>query len=193
MNHLSKRSMIAVGSVCALLLLPVLYCIVQLLLLRQGYAEEIESIEPRTARLLGLSESTERLTTAGLQADAILEQVAYPEQRDSATTSAAMQQDVREQLIAAGMSISGSQIRPRQSEDGYDRLVLDLTAEGNIGALEQALLALEEMRPLVFVKELAIKPARVSRRRNRHSGSEIAGDQRKVTARFELVSLRVKA
>ena len=95
-------------------------------------------------------------------------------------------------MAAAGMSVSGSQIRPRQQEDGFDRLVLDVTAEGNIAALEQALLALEDMRPQVFVTALDLKPARVSRRRSRQSLVEPEGDIRHVTARFELVALRLK-
>lgn len=193
MKQRSQRANVAVGSVLLLALLPVLYAVIQLLVLSREYADEIATIEPRTARLLGIYESAERLGQAGTQAEANVRQTAYPPSRDSATAAAAMQKDVRERLVAAGMSIAGSQIRPRQQEEGFDRLRLDLTAEGNIESLELALLALEDMRPRVFITELTVKPARVSRRRSRSSEAEPQGDVRKVSARFELVSLRVKA
>jgi hypothetical protein len=103
-----------------------------------------------------------------------------------------MQRDVRELVTVAGLSVSGSQILPRQAHEGYERLVLDLTAEGNIDSLEQALEALEEMRPLVFVQSLSVKPARVSRRRTRQAEPEGEGDTRRLTARFKLTALRLK-
>ena len=192
MRRLSQRALIAVGGLLLLVTAIVLYVAIQLLSLRQGYTDTIETIEPRTARLLGVYESAERLSAAGAEAEAKVKQVAYPAMRDSATAAAAMQQDVRERLVEAGMSISGSQIRPRQQDEGFDRLRLDLTAEGNIGSLEAALQALEEMRPLIFITELSVKPARVSRRRSRQAEAQAQGDIRKVSARFELISLRLK-
>jgi hypothetical protein len=82
-----------------------------------------------------------------------------------------------------------------QSSD-FDRLRLDITAEGNIEALDGALASLESLRPLVFVDSLKVTPIR-SRNQNRgrlqgveeDSGSE---DPRRLTARLQLFSLRLK-
>lgn len=187
-----SRSLVVVAASVAVVLGLLLYVLINLWGLRQGYIESIESITPRTARLLGIVQSADALIEADIQASFILEDVAYPAQPDAAAAAAAMQRDVRELVTAAGLSVSGSQILPRQAQEGFDRLVLDITAEGNIDSLEQALEALEEMRPLVFVQSLSVKPARVSRRRSRQAEPEVVGDTRRLTARFKLTALRLK-
>lgn len=192
MNMLANRARIVVGASLAMLLLVLLYCVGNLWALRQGYVEQIDAIAPRSARLLGMLESTEALAAADREAASILEEVAYPALRDAASTGAAIQKDVRELMIEAGMSISGSQVLPRQAEEGFDQITVEITAEGNTDALEQTLASLELMRPLVFVKSLNVKPARVSRRRSREPQALEVGDTRKVSARFKLISLRLK-
>lgn len=192
MNLGTDRSTIVVGVSFGLVLLVVLYCIASFWFLRQDYADQIDTIAPRTARLLGMVESSDKLVSAHSMAKLTLHELAYPVGRDGATTAAGMQRDVRELMTEAGLSISGSQVLPRQKEQGFDRLTLDITAEGNIDALEQALVSLESIRPLVFVTALNIKPSRVSRRRVRETIDPIAGDTRKITARFQLISLRLK-
>lgn len=187
-----NRSTIVVGVTLGLVLLVILYCVGHLWVLRQGYVSEIELIKPRTARLLGMLDSSDQIKEAHSEAAIILDEIAYPVLRDSAATAAAMQKEIRELMTDAGLSISGSQVLPRQAEQGFDRLTLDITAEGNTGALEQALAELESMRPVVFVKSVNIKPARVSRRRSRNREEPTIGDARKVTARFQLISLRLK-
>ncbi len=187
-----ERAFVVVAATAAVVVGLLLYVLINLWSLRQGYVEQIETITPRTARLLGIVQSADALIDADLQASFILEDVAYPAQPDAAATEAAMQRDVRELVTAAGLSVSGSQILPRQAHEGYERLVLDLTAEGNIDSLEQALEALEEMRPLVFVQSLSVKPARASRRRTRQPEPEVEGDTRRLTARFKLTALRLK-
>lgn len=193
MKALANRAAVVVAASLAVLLLLVLYGVGNLWVLRQGYVEKIDAIAPRSARLLGMLESAEELRAAESKAAAILEEVAYPALRDAATTGAAMQKDIREVMIEAGMSISGSQLLPRQVEQGFDRLTIEITAEGNTEALEQTLASLELMRPLVFVQTLNVKPARVSRRRTQGAQPVSVGDSRKVAARFKLVALRLKS
>ena len=81
---------------------------------------------------------------------------------------------------------------PARVIDGLDRLSLDITAEGNIDALDEALASLGVMRPLVLVRSVTIKPSR-SRRRSRRTESEsvATGDPRKLTARFQVFALRL--
>jgi hypothetical protein len=73
-------------------------------------------------------------------------------------------------------------------------LSLDISAQGNIDALDEALLRLELMRPLVLVESLSVKPARVGRRsraRQREPAAAVLGDQRQLIVRFQLISLRL--
>ena len=97
-------------------------------------------------------------------------------------------------MAGAGLSVSGSQILPTRKADGFDRLSLDISAQGNVDALDEALLSLELMRPLVLVESLSVKPVRERRRSRSRQREPVAaepGDQRQLTVRFQLISLRL--
>ncbi|MEZ5501597.1 MAG: type II secretion system protein GspM [Halioglobus sp.] len=187
----ADRSTIVVGGSLAILLVLVFYWVLHFWLLRQDFVNEIESVEPKTARLLGIMDSVEQLNIASGLASSRLQELAYGADRDSATVAAAMQQNIRELMTGAGLSISGSQILPQRKSEAFDRLSLDITAEGNIEALDAALTSLESMRPLVFIESLKISPQR-DRSRGRQPAVPSDVDPRKLTARFQLLSLRLK-
>jgi general secretion pathway protein M len=187
----ADRSTIVVGMTLGFVLIVVLYWVLHFWFLYQGFAGEIEAIEPKTARLLGIMQSVDPLGVASNEASGRLRELAYGADRDSATTAAAMQQNIRELMTGAGLSVSGSQILPQRKSEAFDRLSLDITAEGNIEALDAALSGLEAMRPLVFIENLKVNPER-SRGRGRGQKAEVAGDPRNLTARFQLFSLRLK-
>lgn len=192
-NIRADRTTIVVGSSLGILLLLVLYWVLHFWVLRQGFVEDIATIEPRTARMLGIMQSATQLEEASTAASNSLQELAYAAERDSAATAAAMQQEIRELMTGAGLSISGSQILPARKFEGFDRMQLDITAEGNIEALDAALSGLEALRPLVFVEALKVNPVRTSTRaRGRQPEVVVVGDPRKVTARFQLFSLRLQ-
>jgi general secretion pathway protein M len=193
LNMRADRSTIVVGSTLGILLLLVLYWVLHFWFLRQGFVEEIETIEPRTARVLGIMQSASQLEAASSAANNRLRELTYGADRDSAATAAAMQQEIRELMTDAGLSISGSQILPPRKFEGFDRLSLDITAEGNIEALDAALSALEALRPLVFVAAMKVNPERSTGRvRLRQAEAVVVGDPRKLTARLQLFSLRLQ-
>jgi general secretion pathway protein M len=184
----TDRSSLVVGFSIGLALLLVIYCVVQCWSLRQSYVSEIEAIEPRTARLLGIMEKREDLESASREVLTQLQALTYPLGQDSATTAAGMQQEVRDLMSSAGLSISGSQILPTRLESGFEILGLDITAEGNTEVLDDALSGLQAMRPVVFVESVLIKP---SRGRRRASENADEGDPRRLTVRFRLLSLKL--
>ncbi|MDG2047006.1 MAG: type II secretion system protein GspM [Halioglobus sp.] len=192
-NFKVDRPTIAVGITLGLVLLLAFYWMLQFWLLRSDFGAEIESIQPRTARLLGIAESFDQLRLASSGAEAILQDVTYSADRDSPTTAAAMQRDIRELLVNAGLSVSGSQILPARKSADFDRLSLDITAQGNIDELDQAFAGIQALRPLVFVESVDLKPvaARRSRRAKVEEDGAAEGDPRKLTARFQLFSLRL--
>jgi general secretion pathway protein M len=187
----ADRPTIVVAISLGLLLLLVLYWVLHFWFLRLDFAREIETIEPRTARLLGIMQSVDQLGTASTAASGRLQELAYGADRDSATAAAAMQQNIRELMTGAGLSVSGSQILPQRKSEAFDRLSLDITAEGNIEALDSVLSGLEAMRPLVFIETLKVNPVR-NRGRGRGHEAKGAGDPRNLTARFQLFSLRLR-
>ncbi len=187
----ADRPTIVVGLSLGLVLLLVLYWAMHLFLLRQDFVGQIETIEPKTARLLGITQSVDQLDVASNEASGRLRELAYGADRDSATTAAAMQQNIRELMTTAGLSVSGSQILPQRKSATFDRLSLEITADGNIEALDAVLAGLEAMRPLVFIETLKVNPDR-ARARGRDRKAETVGDPRHLTARFQLFSLRLK-
>lgn len=193
-NIKADRPTIVVGCSLGMLLVLVLYWVLHFWFLRQGFVEEIDAIQPRIARLMGIMQSAEQLHQASGDAGGMLHELAYPDDRDSATTAAAMQRDIRELMTSAGLSISGSQILPLRRGDGFDLLSLEVTAAGNVDALEEAFVNMEEMRPLVFVKLVKVKPTRNRSRRasKRDEETPEAGDPRKLSAQFQLISLRLQ-
>ncbi|MBK6738948.1 MAG: hypothetical protein IPG64_14175 [Haliea sp.] len=195
MKIMADRSTIVVGCTLGILFLVVAYWVLHFWFLRQSFADEIETIEPKTSRLLGIVESADRLEIASGLANSSLTMLAYAADQDSATSAATMQQNVREIMTAAGLSVSGSQILPQRSSEGFDRLGLDITAQGNIDALEEALSNLVSVRPLVFVGALKVSPDRARRPLRGRLGrpeEEVEGDPRKLTVRLQLFSLRLQ-
>jgi len=185
----ADRQTIVVGGTLGLVALLALGLIVHFWSMRQQFADEIERIQPRTARLSGILEHAGELEAANAIARDVVRDVAYPSDRDSATTAATMQQDVRGVMAAAGMSVTGSQVLTTRRAEGYDQLTLDITAEGNINALDEALAELEMMRPLVFVESARFKPERQRSRRSSAQDNPDT-DPRRVTARLKLFALR---
>lgn len=186
----ADRSTVVVGVSLLCLLTLVLYAIGSLWSMRQEYSGEIDSMTPRTARFLGFLQSEEQLSAEAREVEQVLGELAYSSARDSATTSATMQQNIREMMAATGLSISGSQILPAKKIEGFDLLNLNIVAEGNIGSLDEAIANLRVLRPLVLIESVNIKPLRV-RAANRRGKEPLAlEDQRKLTVRFRLLSLR---
>ena len=190
MNLRLDRPLVVVGITVSAAVLLCLYAIVQFWMMRAAYAGEIENVQPRTARLLGIEESAAELANAGERADLLLGEVAYLS-ADSAANAASMQLEIRELMTSAGMSIATSQILPAQQYEGYERLRLDITVEGNVNELDAALDELSSARPLVYIASARVKQYRGSGSNSyrRHVQSGNPNDPRKLTVRLELFSL----
>jgi len=187
----ADRSTVVVGVSAALVLLALAFAMLYFWSLRQDFVRQIAGIEPRTARLLGIQESAAELAAANAAARGSLRDIAYPAGRDSASVAATLQQEVREVLAGAGMSVTGSQILATRRDEGYDRLALSVMAEGNIDAFDAALRALELMRPLVFVESLRAQPTRSRRGRNA-APLPPEEDPRRLNVRLQLFALRLQ-
>ena len=188
----ADRPTIVVGTSMGLVLLVLLWALLYFWSLRQDFVREIEAIEPRTSRLLGMMQSAEQLETTSGEARGVLRDLVLPAGRDSASVAASLQQDVREVMTDAGLSVTGSQILPTRRAEGYDRLILDLKVEGNVDSMDEALAELELLRPMVFIESVKIKPSRsrTSRRRKQQQQQSV-DDPRKVNAQFKLFALRL--
>lgn len=184
----ANRMALSVGLVAGSLALLAIYAMLHFWLLRQDYAEAIGDLVPRTARLQGIVDSEEQLVAAAASVDEALAELAWPLDKDAAMTAASMQQLVRDSIANTGLSVSGSQILPAQPGSGFERLVLDVTASGNIESLDEAIVNLKELRPMVLIESATVKPVRA---RSRLGQADDSADQRLLSVRMRLVSLRL--
>ncbi|RLA43453.1 MAG: hypothetical protein DRR04_10295 [Gammaproteobacteria bacterium] len=168
------------------LLIPVLLYINLLISLqgmRQDYQSQIDGLEPRIARMQGLIEHQEPLGEAAGSVDKQVMNLVYAATAERATVSAALQTDVRQILVDAGLSVTNSQVLPVREEEVFDYIGVKLTVTGSIDALDAGLVALASYRPQVLVESLDVWSTRTSRRK-------VAVPAQTISATLQLLSLR---
>lgn len=111
----------------------------------------LAELEPRHARLLGLQASAGDLDRALAERRAALGRQAYLSSQDVAVASSDAQQRAREAFTKAGLQVSSTQILPPKQVEGFDRIPLVLRLEGDLAALQGALVSLPAQTPALFV------------------------------------------
>lgn len=144
--------------------------------------EQLETLEPRHARMVGLGADRERLAAALAQARSALERHVYPASRDVSQTGNDAQQRVREIFSKAGLDVLSIQLLPAKTTAEFDRIPVALRLEGEMTALQAALAVLPTMTPTLFVEAFGMQGA---------SGLKPDGPGR-VVAQFELFVLRAR-
>ncbi|MFA5496326.1 MAG: type II secretion system protein GspM [Porticoccaceae bacterium] len=162
-RQLPRHAQVVAAGCAGAIALVVLVILSSLWSWHSDNSQRLEDIEPRIARLLGYIHSFDQLDVAAAHTHAQLASLTYPAGSDSAATGANVQQQLRHQLEAAGLSVTGSQVLAAQARQGFEEIRVNLTASGSMEALDQALLALQQMRPLVLVNSLELSPARARR------------------------------
>jgi general secretion pathway protein M len=131
--------------------------------LGRSFQEDIDTLEPRIARLRGVTEAREELAAAAANAEATLKGLVYPA-GDANAVSAALQKNVRGIMSGAGLAVADSRIESARREGAFDVIGLSVTASGGIEALDAALDDIVSYSPLLLVTEIEVSPARTSRR-----------------------------
>lgn len=185
MNWLNtyRRSAVVVVLTLLLPVILVLYLVTDFWVMRRGYQNEIDRLQPRIARIYGLMESEEQLKVSAGRLSLQVSNLVYPPTEDSATVSAALQKNVREIMTEAGLTVSNSRILPVVQEENFDRIGLSLTASGGLEALDEALWDLSNYVPLLLIETIDVKPKRTSRRRDK-VGAQI------ITVSLHILTLR---
>lgn len=119
--------------------------------------QQIESIEPRMARLLGLGSDKARLETAARDLRAQAERHAYPATRDATQAGNDAQQRVRDLLTRAGLDVLQIQVLPPRQAGAFDRIPIALRCEGELAAVHAALAALSSSAPSLFVEGFSMQ------------------------------------
>jgi len=114
----------------------------------------LAEMEPRYARLIGLEAGKDELAQATARAKATLEQYAYPQDKDLSQAGNDTQQRVRDILSAAGLQVGSSQVLPPKADASFDRIQLTVRAEGELAALQGAMIGLSTLKPAIFVDNM---------------------------------------
>ena len=146
-------------------------------------AAAIAEVEPRHARLAGLQASAADVDKALAERRALLARHAYLSTQDVAQAGSDAQQRARETFAKAGLDVSSTQVLPARAVDGFDRIPVVLRLEGELAALQRALLVLPTLTPSLFVEGFNVQTVGVP-------GS--AGPQR-LNIQVNLFILRVRA
>ncbi len=129
---------------------------------------QLETVEPRHARLLGLRQKEDDIVKA---LDAVhLRQNIYLQssQLDTSQTGNAVQQKVRDTLASAGLSVLSSQVQPVKELDPpasgkaaspqpfFETIPLAVSVEGTWEEVLLGLHALQGLRPMIWCDSLVI-------------------------------------
>ena len=185
MNWLNshRQSALIVAATLVLPLLLIIYGIGSLWVQRFDHQRQIDRLEPRLARMLGVMEYEDQLRQAYDTVDTQVLDMAYPLELKRAAVSADLQKNVLGLVRDAGLAVSNSQVLPARERDGFDYIGLKFTVSGELEALNGALLALSYYTPALLLESIDVWPARAPRGK--------AAAERKLTATIQLLSLRV--
>ncbi|TGD74102.1 hypothetical protein E4634_08180 [Mangrovimicrobium sediminis] len=151
--------------------------------LRAEAAGAIDNLGPRIARMQGVLQVQDQLTTLARDAQQLRGQLVYPATADRNTAAASLQSSLRQLMSEAGLSISDSQVLPVREEEKFDYIGIRLTVSGDMASLDRALVALADFKPLVMVEALTAWPTRQRRQRG-------DAETQEVTVSLRLLSLR---
>jgi general secretion pathway protein M len=179
----NQLSATVVGATLLVPVLLVLYVLTSLLMVRHDYQVQVDRLEPRIARLKGLLASEPALQASVGDVSRKLESAVYPASSARPTVSAELQNSIRSLLAAAGLSISNIQALPIVEGEEFDRVGVRLTVRGGLPEVDNALIALSEHSPRVFVESLDMQPMSATRRGRKAKEQDVSVTLRVVSLR----------
>ena len=125
--------------------------------------DRLAEVEPRYARLLGLEASAGALDAALAERRALLARLAYPASLDVARAGSDAQQRAREIFSKAGLEVSSTQVLPAKPVEGFDRIPVALRMDGDLAALQSALVVVPSQSPSLFFEGFNVQNTGVPR------------------------------
>lgn len=117
----------------------------------------LAELEPRYARLVGVGESGAALDAALLERKVFLARRVYPSSQDIARAGSDALQRAREMFSKSGLIVSSSQVLAAKEVDGFDRIPLVFRLDGDLAALQAALVVLPTHTPSLFVDGFSVQ------------------------------------
>ena len=123
-------------------------------------AQQVDTLEPRVAQILGFIESEQRVESALSQREALLLTMVFPDSGESGRGGAVLQERVRNLSAEAGLTVIGSEVlEPEVLEDSV-KLKLSAKVAGTPRALIEFFRRLNEERPFLFVTAFTVNAQR---------------------------------
>jgi hypothetical protein len=122
----------------------------------------ISAIEARYSRLQGVVEAAAPINDAAAQVAAQFSLFAFPATLESGLAATTLQQSVRQLADSVGVNIVTMQDLPPRTEDGFESLLVMMTATGPSESIHRFVLGLGGAQPRLFVDSatLGAAPAR---------------------------------
>ena len=152
-----RRESIVLALTVMVLLMPLLLLGLYVSQKHQWAQEQLNQLEPRYARLLGLRERAYDLKSIEANVQNRLRQYVYPSGQEISQAGNDAQQRVRGVFSAAGLDVVSSQVLPPKVEQDFDRISISVRLEGELLGLQSALAVLPGMTPVVLVDGMSVQ------------------------------------
>lgn len=119
-------------------------------------ASHIHSLEPEIARLRGLIESRERISSTLEQRRALLEDLTFNGIDGTGRNGALLQQELRRLASASGLTLIGSEVKDANPSEHMSMLFADLKATGTPQQLLKFLDSINTARPALFLESFSM-------------------------------------
>lgn len=119
--------------------------------------ERLAELEPRYARMLGLEASRAELSRALAGSVDVLGRYVYPVTQDVSQAGNDAQQRVRDISTKAGLTLVSSQVLPAKAEGAFDRIPLAVRLEGDLPAMQAALVVLLAQSPALNFEGFSVQ------------------------------------
>ena len=157
MKRLLTRQSLVLALILLLLSLPLVLLGGYLYSKHQWAESALAELEPRYARLLGLQASQSELGQALDRSAALLARQLYPASQDVSQAGNDAQQRIRNIATKAGLSIMSSQVLPPKLGKQFDRVPLTVRLEGELPALQAALVVLAAEAPAINFEAVSVQ------------------------------------
>ena len=163
MKRTLSREKVALAITLVLLMLPIVLGGWYIAQKHRWAQDRLAELEPRYARLLGMEAKGEELKKTAAQARELLAHHVYPASQDVSQAGNDAQQRIRNIFTAAGLDIVSSQVLAPKSEKSFDRILLSVRAEGQLLALQSALVGLSSQSPTILIDGFSVQTVGAAR------------------------------
>lgn len=158
MNFRVSKNTWILTATFAVLLLPLVIGAGYVFQKHQWASARLAELEPRYARLSGILTAESELEEANVKSAQTLSAYLHSSDKVLNQLGNEVQQQVRDVLVAGGLRVGSTQILPAKPDNsGFDRVQLTIKAEGELLALQTALVGLQSIKPAIFVDSFSIR------------------------------------